>query len=121
MLVDSTRRSLVTSLLRSSIISPLWTNTDLGAGSVGMQMVALGCSEAPEKLEAQVFQPWLLRSNNNGFTLSLTSFFSLLCQIPLSRTKPNLPLLYGGICSECADGLAENKRDVIPDLTALQF
>lgn len=83
MLVDSTRRSLVTSLLRSSIISPLWTNTDLGAGSVGMQMVALGCSEAMGKtggpgisaLASQVQQWWSHSVANFIFQPTLPNTF----------------------------------------------
>lgn len=81
--VDSTRRSLVTSLLRLSIISLLWTNTDLRAGSVGMQMVALGCSEARGKtggpgipaLAPQVQQKWAHSVANFIFQPTLPNTF----------------------------------------------
>ena len=72
-----------TSLLRSSITSLLWTNTDLGAGSVGMQMVALGCSEASGKTEgpgipalaSQAQQKWVHSVANFIFQPTLPNTF----------------------------------------------
>lgn len=116
MFVESTGRPTVEPLLRPSIISPLWTNAGSGAWSLECTWFPQASQRPQEEQEAQVLQP-----KNNGFPLSLISPFSPLCQVPGSRSKPDVPFLSGGICSGSAEDGTANETGMVPDLAELRF